>query len=201
MAPKIKIAIAGTHSTGKSSFLTSLKEILELRRIRVAQLPSLAMAARAKGFPILRDHTYDSTLWIIGACMQQEAEACLNADVVLVDRPVLDALAYLTAALGVTTRDLPAAQLNSLKTIVAAHCETYDKLFVTKLDPAQPLASGRDPDLEYRAAIDRHLSDLARDLTPAAQFVGMAGYPDLVRQCATYTKQRLDRLTMVQSAS
>ncbi len=201
MAPKIKIAIAGTHSTGKSSFLTTLKDMLEQRRLRVAQLPSLATAARAKGFPILRDHTYDSTLWIIGACMQQEAEACLAADVVLVDRPVLDALAYLTAALDVTGRELPAAKLLSLKAIVAGHSRTYDKLFVTELDPSLPLAPGRDPDLIYRAAVATHLNELARDLTPDAQTVAKGSYAELALQCAAYTEARLGRVAECSAAS
>ena len=37
-------------------------------------------------------------------CMRQEAEASLTCDVILVDRPVLDALGYLQAALEVTCR-------------------------------------------------------------------------------------------------
>lgn len=192
MAPKIKIAIAGTHSTGKSSFLAKLKDMLEHRRLRVAQLPSLATAARAKGFPILRDHTYDSTLWIIGACMQQEAEACLAADVVLVDRPVIDALAYLTAALAVTGRELPAEKLISLKAIVAGHSRTYDKLFITKLDPTLPLAPGRDSDPLYRTAVADHLVTLAHDLTPNAQFATMGSYPEIALQCALYAEGRLE---------
>lgn len=191
MRPKIKIAIAGTHSTGKSSFLTSLRDMFEQRGVRVAQLPSLANAAQAKGFPILRNHTYDSTLWIIGGCMQQEAEARLVADVVLVDRPVIDALAYLTAALDVTGRELPTEQLLSLKAIVAGHSRTYDKLFITKLDPALPLASGRDSDLVYRGAVAYHLDDLANELTPDAQSVAMSCYPELVTQCVTYAEERL----------
>jgi len=191
MAPKIKIAIAGTHSTGKSSFLSKLKDMLEQRQLRVAQLPSLATAARAKGFPILRDHTYESTLWIIGACMQQEAEACLAADVILVDRPVIDALAYLTAALDVTGRELPEEQLSSLRAIVAGHCRTYDKLFFTELDPTQPLAPGRDSDLVFRAAVAGHIKDLARDLTPDAQSVAMDSYPELALQCVSFAEDRL----------
>lgn len=201
MAPKIKIAIAGTHSTGKSSFLTTLKHLLEQRRLRVAQLPSLATAARAKGFPILRDHTYDSTLWIIGACMQQEAEACLAADVILVDRPVLDALAYLTAALDITGRELPVGKLLSLKAIVAGHSRTYDKLFVTELDPSLPLAPGRDPDLVYRASVASHLNDLARDLAPDSQTVAVGSYANLALQCAEYAETHLGRAAACLAAS
>ncbi len=193
MPPKIKIAIAGTHSTGKSSFLTSLKELLEQRHLRVAQLPSLATAARAKGFPILRDHTYDSTLWLIGGCMQQEAEASLAADVILVDRPVIDALAYLAAALDVTGRQIPEDKWLSLQNVVAAHSKTYDKLFLTDLDPSLPLAPGRDPDLSFRAAVAHQLTGLAQGLTPNAQTIAAGSYPELITQCAFFVEERSGR--------
>jgi hypothetical protein len=169
MRSKAKIGIAGTHSTGKTSFLNELKARLDRRDIAVAQLPSLGHAARSRGFPILRDHTYESTLWIIGATMQQEAEASLTADVVLVDRPVIDALAYLTAALEVSGRELSTEKLLSIRGIVTAYTTTYDMLIITQLDPTVPLGQGRDQDPVYRVAVATHLLNLVPSVAPHAK--------------------------------
>lgn len=181
MARKVKIGIAGTHSTGKSSFLHQLKTTLQQKGISAVQLPSLAVAAKDKGFPILRNHTYESTLWIIATCMQQEAEASLIADIILVDRPVIDALAYLTAALAVSGRDLPSDKLLNLRTIVAAHSQTYDLLFVTALDPNMPLAPGRDPDPVYRSTVAQQLITLVPEIAPHAQIAATDNIEKLLR--------------------
>jgi hypothetical protein len=176
MRSKAKIGIAGTHSTGKTSFLRELKARLDRRDIAATQLPSLAHSAQSRGFPILREHTYESTLWIIGATMQQEAEAGLAADVVLVDRPVIDALAYLIAALEVSSREISTEKLLSLRDIVTAHTKTYDMLIVTQLDPNVPLGDGRDSDPVYRAAVATHLLGLVPTVAPHARVAAFDRY-------------------------
>lgn len=176
MRSKAKIGIAGTHSTGKTSFLRELKARLDGRDIAAAHLPSLAHAAQNRGFPILREHTYESTLWIIGATMQQEAEASLTADVVLVDRPVIDALAYLIAALEVSGRELSTEKLLSLRGIVTAHTKTYDMLIITQLDSSIPLGHGRDQDPVYRAAVAAHLLNLVLTVAPHAKVAAFDRY-------------------------
>lgn len=87
------IAVAGTHSTGKSSFLKEVEARLNAHGLRVARVVDTASRARDAGFPILRDHVYEGTLWIMAEGLRQEMEAALKSDVVLVDRPPLDALA------------------------------------------------------------------------------------------------------------
>ena len=100
--PIIKIGIAGTRSTGKSTFLATFASILEERGLKIGPIDDLARRAQSTGLSILTEHTFESTLWIMPECMRQEAEASLTCDVILVDRPVLDALGYLKAALEVT---------------------------------------------------------------------------------------------------
>src|SRR5437899_994966 len=95
----VKLAIAGSHSTGKTSLLQSVERVLRSEGYRVTRVSDLAVEARDHGFPILREHTSASTLWIMTRGITLELEAELNADVVLVDRPVADALGYLSAAL------------------------------------------------------------------------------------------------------
>ena len=90
----LKIGIGGSHSTGKTTFLTMLRDRLEDMDLSVFQIPSLATAAQDLGFPILTEHTYHSTLWIMAKGLCQEAHATLSKDILLIDRPIFDALGY-----------------------------------------------------------------------------------------------------------
>ena len=166
--PPIKIGIAGTHSTGKSTFLATLASILEERGLRIGRINDLAKRAQDIGFPILTEHTYESTLWIMAECLRQEAEASLRCDVILVDRPVLDALGYLQAALEVTGRTVRPRRLEELKAIARAHSAGYDLLVVTSLDHNVPHGAGRDQDLTFREAAARHIDALMSDFAPSA---------------------------------
>ncbi|WP_292139682.1 AAA family ATPase [Mesorhizobium sp.] len=166
--PPFMIGIAGTHSTGKSTFVASVAETLEGRGLSVGQIGDLATKARDAGFPILTDHTYESTLWIIAEGMRQEAEALLTSDVVLVDRPVPDALGYLTAALEVSSREISRERLSELQSIVAAHATRYDLLIITELDHAVPLGPERDTNAAFRLAAGQHVTAVIDQVRPQA---------------------------------
>lgn len=127
----IKIGIAGTHSTGKSTFLKALQRRLRARRVSVSLVSDLAKSAKEAGLPILHNHTHESTAWIIARGISLEMRAATDSDVVLVDRPVGDALAYLEAAL--ITRGVPyAAQSRRyLEALVRLHSPTYDLILLT----------------------------------------------------------------------
>lgn len=162
----VRIAVAGTHSTGKSTFLLGLEEDLAGRGLRVARVGDVASEALRRGFPILRDHVYESTLWIMAEGMRREMEAAIDADVVLVDRPVFDALGYLLAALEVTGRDIDAIRLEELWTIARAHVTYYDWLAVTVLDQGVPLGEERDPDLRFRRTVAERIDGIVTELVP-----------------------------------
>ncbi|WP_190234331.1 hypothetical protein, partial [Mesorhizobium sp. M4A.F.Ca.ET.050.02.1.1] len=120
------------------------------------------------GFPILTNHTYESTLWIIAEGMRQEAEALLTSDIVLVDRPVPDALGYLTAALEVSSRTINRERLSELQTVVAAHATRYDLLIITELDHAIPLGPERDTNEAFRVAAGQHVAAVIDQVRPQA---------------------------------
>lgn len=162
----VRIAVAGTHSTGKSTFLSELEADLTGCGLRVARVGDVASAALARGFPILRDHVYESTLWIMAEGMRREMDAALGSDVVLVDRPVFDALGYLLAALDATGRTIDADRLEELRSIVRAHVSYYDWIAVTVLDRDVPLGEERDPDLVFREAVARRIDEIATTLVP-----------------------------------
>lgn len=163
----IKVGIAGTHSTGKSTFLERLNSRLTENGLRTGQVGDLAKAARDRGFPILTEHNFESTLWIMAEGMRQEAEAALICDVILIDRPVFDALGYLYAALEISGRSLPDRKLKELRLIAGAHAEDYDLLILTELDPAIRLGEGRDGNQDFRVAAAEHIRRIAEDETLA----------------------------------
>lgn len=168
MRGPFKLAITGAHSTGKSTFLETLDARLAARGLRVGRIGGLAKRARDLGFPILANHTIDSTLWIMAEGLRLEAELSLACDVILVDRPPLDALAYLRAGLEVSGRTVAEGRLARLHDFAGASTRDYGIVVVTILDPAVPLGEGRDGDAALRTAADRQAAALANELAPSA---------------------------------
>lgn len=168
MKKPFKIGVAGTHSTGKSTLVSLVRRELEHKGLRVGQVEDLATRARDLGFPILKDHTFDSTLWIMAECMRQEAELSLSSDVIIVDRPVPDALGYLLAALEITGRSVEPRRLQELESIAVAHVGDYDVLVVTVVDKSLPLGPDRDTDAMFRQVAADKVGDIIDRCAPGA---------------------------------
>jgi len=164
----IKIGIAGTHSTGKSTLISKIRQGVAERGLAVGCISDLATRAKALGFPILTQHTYESTLWIMAECLRQEAEASLSREVVLIDRPLFDALGYFEAALEISGRCAQPRQLEELRSLAGAHTPEYDLLIVTILDNSVTLGAGRDQNAFYREAAGRHIARFAARFAPGA---------------------------------
>jgi nicotinamide riboside kinase len=152
----VKIAIAGTHSTGKTTFLTRLRHLLETAGYHVTTVADQAAGARDLGFPILRHQTATTTLWIMTSGIAAELVAARRADVVLVDRPITDALAYHLAAhawRGETPDPVQAAFLTDL---ARHYAPSYDLTYRTIIDPDLGIADDghRDIDPDYRRLVD-----------------------------------------------
>ena len=151
------VGIAGTHSTGKTSFVQAVLKQAGTCGISVAVVSDTATKCREAGFPILRDHTFESTLWIMTSVIKAELEAALRASLVLVDRPVPDALGYLEAALSATGRTISEQQRAYLYGLAEHHAKRYSMVFKTQLDESIPLGEDRDPDLDFRRDAGRHI--------------------------------------------
>ncbi|MEL7370767.1 MAG: AAA family ATPase [Myxococcota bacterium] len=160
------IAIAGTHSTGKSTFLAALCKELESLGLKVGYVRELAVAARKADFGILREHSYESTLWIITRGISEELAAANRAQVVLVDRPVPDALGYLRAALSHRGEKINRRTYDYLQDITKGHLPRYDILYKSVLNPAIPMdrSKKRDPDLEFRSQVADCINDVFDEL-------------------------------------
>jgi AAA domain len=162
----IKLAISGTHSTGKSSLLRSVDGVLRDRGYIVAKVSDLAVEARDRGFPILRDHTFASTLWIMTRGITLELEAELIADVVLVDRPVPDAMGYLVAALKHRGVCLAHSEMEYLRVLLKQHAATYHRIFKTNIDITKDIDGAKERDLDpgFRMLVADKLDHLFVDL-------------------------------------
>ncbi len=161
-----KIAVAGTHSTGKTTFMKDLKRRLTDTGLNVAYVHDSAAEALAAGFPILRNHTFESTAWLIAHAIRLETAAALSADVILIDRPVPDAYGYLIAALRTTNRSIDQDRLGCLEAICKAWVNEYDLIFATKLDVSIPVGPGRDGDQVFRVAAGEAVAEVLAKLAP-----------------------------------
>lgn len=167
MTAPYRIAVAGTHSTGKSTFLGALQDKLVKQGVKVQYVHDSAAMAADLGFPILAEHTFESTAWLVAHAIDLETRASLAAEVILVDRPVPDALGYLLAALEHTGRELEPQRLDRLEQICRAWSGEYDLVFLTVLDDSVPLGEGRDGDAIFRRlcgekvaqVVDRYIPD------------------------------------------
>jgi GTPase SAR1 family protein len=165
-----KIGIAGTHSTGKSTFLNRLQSEFEHRGYRVAIATGFASDAQSLGFPILQDHNFESTAWIMARGTQRELEGALSNDIVLVDRPVPDALGYYLAALEYRRETDVAWKVDHLTSYVKTFAPTYGILIRTVLDSSLPIGRSkpRDGNLAFRDLASTNIETVFSKLNLAA---------------------------------
>lgn len=155
----LKVAVGGTHSTGKTEFISKVADRLRFKGIFCSIVSDLAGRCP---LPILRNHTVESTLWIVATGIAEEIAAAHKSQVVLVDRPVVDAWAYLMA---VTSREATFGASPGIVTLEAAirnWVPTYAVIYKTVVDMSVPIEDdqNRDLDSSYRLEIAQQM-DLA----------------------------------------
>lgn len=191
----IKIGIGGSHSTGKTTFLTELKACLKLTDLSIGHVQDIATNARNLGFPILTEHTYESTLWIMAEGLRREAEATLSSDVILIDRPVFDALGYFEAALEVTGRTPDLRQLEELRVISKAHLGAYDCVIGTALNPTITLGENRDENETFRLAAAHHIKAFLHREAPSALCLTSSNVDEILDDVVCVIKERFPMAT------
>lgn len=155
--------------------MVRLLTTLEAQGLKVRYVHDSAAKARDLGFPILAGHTFDSTAWLIAEAMRLEAEATLEADVILVDRPMTDALGYLAAALRHTGRELEPDRYRRLERVCAAWSGEYDLVFLTSLDATIELGPGRDGDAVFRTRAAAAVTEIVDRLHPQRHILASDG--------------------------
>ncbi|WP_227833781.1 AAA family ATPase [Nocardia macrotermitis] len=162
----VTIAVVGTHPTGKSTFLARLAHELRRAGLQVSTVADLGEQAQRMGLPILWNHTWTSTLWIMTRGISNELEAWLHGDVVLVDRAVPDALGYYRAALEYRGEACDPEGAAYLEMLARTHSDRYHLVFRTRLDPGIPLGTNkfRDDNQKFRELADRHVGAVMTEL-------------------------------------
>jgi hypothetical protein len=162
----LTIAVAGAHSTGKSTFLARLAHGLRQHDLQVVTVANLGERALQIGLPILHSHTYTSTLWIMTQGISNEIATWAHVDALLIDRPVADALGYYLAALDHRGEAPDPDALAHLHCLAVQHSAHYDLLYRTTLDQRLPLGTDkpRDRDLRFRALADIHVGRVLAEL-------------------------------------
>lgn len=158
----IKIAVGGAHSTGKSTFLKRLREALKSRDVETSAVGDLASRCP---LPILRKHTVESTLWIVASGIAEEVAAGYRSRVVLVDRPVVDAWAYLMAVGSGDITLPPSPSANTLRNAIENWMPTYELVYQSSLNEAIPIEDnkGRDLDPAYRSEVAHRMDCAYKD--------------------------------------
>jgi len=154
--PSIKIAVGGAHSTGKTTFLQRLLEAIGKKGLSCSVVGDLAGKCP---LPILREHTVESTLWIVTTGIAAEIAAAHKSKVVLVDRSVLDAWAYLQATGNSRALKSSPTALTTLENAIRNWPPTYTLLYQTIIDEQLPIENnkGRDLDPKYRTEVARQI--------------------------------------------
>lgn len=144
----MKIALIGTHGTGKTTLCFDLAARLQRLDLSVEIVKEVA---RRCPLPLNRETTLDAQRWILHQQVADELEASGRFEAVICDRSVLDNYAYLVESQG------PREELESL---VADWLRSYDGLFKVPILQAPRFDGTRDLSEEFQAGIDRQIDAL-----------------------------------------
>lgn len=151
----MKIAIIGTHGTGKStlSYLMAAYYKKLGKNVKVVQ-----EVARSCPFPINHIMTKEAALWIYLEHSRKELEAEHKHEVVICDRSVYDSFAY-AKYFGLMDKELEAFEAVALR-----HLYSYDKIIFVK--PDVPIQSDgiRPDDKSFQYGVDEIIENRINNL-------------------------------------
>jgi len=145
----MKIALTGSHGTGKTTLAYELTAELKKHGINATMCTEVA---RKCPFPIHRKGNFQSQLWIFVTQIKDELEAEKDYEFVVCDRSVLDTYAY-------TKYLLTSADTERLWAFARENLKTYDLLFKTPIIDSYIIEDGvRDTDKKFQQDIDAILN-------------------------------------------
>ncbi len=138
----MKIAIVGTHGTGKStlSYMIAAHYKKLGKKVKVIQ-----EVARACPFPINHGMTKEAALWIYLEHTRQELEAEIAHDVIVCDRSAYDSFAYARHFRLLNSHEMKYLERASIK-----HFKEYERIFF--INPDMPIQSDgiRSDDIRFQ---------------------------------------------------
>lgn len=148
----MKLALIGTHSTGKTTIIKHLAETLSHQGIKTTVLPEFA---RLCPFPIDESTTLDAQAWIQEQQIKEEAKHHNPHGVLICDRSTLDNFAYMHRAVN-GKHDISAFEKRA-----AEHMKTYDAVFKTQKLALPAEDDGVRPvDSETYESFRQHIDEL-----------------------------------------
>ena len=152
----MKIAYSGTHGTGKttSAFEKCLDVKMKQGDITVTIVNEIA---RRCPFPINKDVTSTTQLWLVNKQINEEITASSLFDVVICDRTVMDCLAYTS----LVSKDL----FRRLLPMVDYHASSYDLIIVKTIEENDYMIDDglRSLDIEFRKQVENALMSIYID--------------------------------------
>ncbi|MEM7813845.1 MAG: AAA family ATPase [Candidatus Aenigmatarchaeota archaeon] len=168
----MKIALIGTHGTGKTTLVYELTAELKKHGLNATMCTE---TARRCPLPINRSATFKSQLWMLATQIKEEIEAEKDYEFVVCDRSVLDPFVY-------TCYVLPDAK-EKMWPIVREHLSTYDFLFKTPIIPGYMVKDGvRDTDEGFQRAIDELMDKVLREFHVPHFVLPMSGQLEFIKQ-------------------
>jgi PPOX class probable F420-dependent enzyme len=152
-----KIAFIGSHGIRKSTAALAFGRTLEQAGLRVAYGPEVV---RSSPLAINEAATGESQLWVLVSQVRQELELAPRADVLVLDRGVVDNYAYYLRATG-------GEDPFSIEPLVRAWSASYDLVVRLLPDLALQADGVRSTSDAFREAIERILDErLAEFVSP-----------------------------------
>ncbi|MFD9040836.1 AAA family ATPase [Streptomyces bottropensis] len=163
-----RIAVLGTHSTGKTTLLKRIERELRGHGVTVTRAGQPGKRFAAAGLPAMQHHTAQSTERIIAQGILDETNAAAQgADVVLIDHAAHEAIAYFEAAMAFRAETPTRRERDRLLTLASTQLPKYDLLFATVLDESVPVDTSHDYDVHFRRLVDDRVHRLlANDVIP-----------------------------------
>ena len=166
------VAVSGTHSSGKSTLVTDCRDLLQSRGSVVdvlSEVPRRVVTSLAQpDWLQVRNNALWKQIYLLFVQASQEliAVRASKADWVLLDRSVVDHLAY---TLVLYADILGSAELDEIRGQIARHVEVYD--FVALVDPLGLMLDGvRDDDPAFQARMHESIEELWDTLERPSDF-------------------------------
>lgn len=153
----MKIAIVGSHGTGKSTLSYLMASHYKKQGMNVKIIQEVA---RSCPFPINHGMTEKAAKWIYYEHARKELEAEAKHEIVIGDRSVYDSFVYAQYF------NLNAADIIDLDILAHDHLSTYNRIIFVRPDIPLQTDGTRSPDLEFQKGIDEIFSDVIRGHNP-----------------------------------
>jgi thymidylate kinase len=151
----MKIAIVGTHGTGKStlSYLLASHYKKQGKNVKIIQ-----EVARTCPFPINHGMTIDAAKWIYFEHARKELESIAKHEIVIGDRSVYDSFVYARYF------NLCDDYLFDLNMIAYEHLSSYDKIIFVRPDIPLHTDGTRSTDIEFQSGVDEIYSNVLENI-------------------------------------